>query len=206
MLVIGLTGGIGAGKTEVAKTLEALGAAIINADLLGHEVYRPQTEGWDEIVEEFGDGILNPQGEVGRRRLSEIVFNDPTALRRLNEIVHPRIYKMIEERLGRLSQCGQEVAVVEAALLVEANWTPLVDEVWAVTTPEQEAVQRLLASRQMNEEAVRARIRSQIPQEGRAQHAEVVIDNRGDLADLRDRVRELWNRRLTAPKEDRPST
>ena len=206
MRVIGLTGGIGAGKTEVAKTLEALGAAIINADLLGHEVYRPRTEGWGEIVEEFGDGILTSSEEVDRRRLAEIVFNDPAALRRLNEIVHPRIYTMIEERIENLSQKGQKVAVVEAALLVEANWIPLVDEVWAVTTAEQEAIRRLLVSRQMNEEAVRARIRSQIPREDRIQNADVVIDNRGDLADLKQRVRGLWNKRLSAHKEDRLST
>ena len=124
MYVIGVTGGIGTGKTEVSKILECLGADVINADLVGHEAYEPDTEGWREVVEAFGEGILTAGGEVDRKKLGAIVFNNPGDLERLNAIMHPRIYRMIEERIETLGRGGRDIVVVEAALLLEANWTP----------------------------------------------------------------------------------
>jgi dephospho-CoA kinase len=192
MLVIGLTGGIGAGKTEVSKILRELGAAVINADLLGHEVYKPQTEGWREVVNQFGEGVLTPDGEVDRKKLGAIVFNDSEALKRLNAITHPRIYGMIEQQIRKLGEEGQEVAVVEAALLIEAGWKPLVSQVWVVTTSEEQALMRLRGRSNLSEDAARARIRSQMPQAERVKHADIVIDNRGSLAELRDQVMQAW--------------
>ncbi|MCI0438627.1 MAG: dephospho-CoA kinase [Chloroflexi bacterium] len=203
MFVIGLTGGIGTGKTQVSKILQELGATVINADLLGHEVYRPHTEGWQEVVESFGEGVLAPGGEVDRRKLGAIVFSDAEALKRLNAITHPRIFRLAQERLAEIERQGREVAVVEAALLIEANWTSIADEVWVVISDEDAVVQRLKSRNSMDESAIRARIRSQMPQEERVSHADVIIDNSGTLEDLRGQVEKLWNRRVIARKESR---
>ena len=200
MFVIGLTGGIGTGKTAVSDVLEGLGAAIINADLLGHQAYRPDTEAWQRVVESFGKGVLGPSGEVDRRKLGSIVFSDPEALARLNSIVHPRIYEMVEERIAALRDEGRKVAVVEAALLLEAKWDGLVDEVW-VTASDEEQVVRRLRGRGMDEEAIRARVESQMSQAERAKRADVLIDNDGSLAELDERVRQLWYSRASGRQE-----
>ena len=202
MLVIGLTGGIGTGKTQVSTILEGLGAAIINADLLGHEAYRPHTEAWQEIVAAFGEGVLTTDGEVDRKKLGAIVFNDSEALRRLNAITHPRIYRMVEEQIRRLSEKGRGVVVVEATLLLEADWTSLVDEVWVTTASDDQVVRRLSSRNNLDEEAIRARTRVQMPQSERIKYADAVVDNTGSLAELRERVRQLWDSRVLAHKEN----
>ena len=203
MLVIGLTGGIGTGKSVVSETLEGLGAVVINADLLGHEAYRPHTETWQRVVETFGDDVLTPAREVDRQKLGAIVFSDAEALKRLNAITHPRIYEMIEERIARLNGQGAEVVVIEAALLVEANWTPLVDEVWVTTSTEDQVIQRLRRRNNLDKGPVRTRIRSQMPQTERVKSADVIIDNSGSLAELKENVQQLWNSRVIAHEENR---
>ena len=135
MLVIGLTGSIGTGKSEVAHLLQSLGAVIIDADLVGHEAYKPNTESWREVVEAFGEDIVQPNGEIDRRKLGAIVFSKPEQLARLNGIMHPRMARMVAEELDRLRCQGAPVAVVEAALLFEAGWDSLVDEVWVTDSP-----------------------------------------------------------------------
>ena len=199
MIVIGLTGGIGTGKSEVARFLEELGAVLVSADKLAHEAYRPGTETWQEVVDAFGDGVLLPNGEIDRRKLGPIVFADPGALARLNAIVHPRIYAMAEARI-REHRAGDAPAVVlEGALIIEAGWTPLVDEVWMTAAPEDEVVERLRARGHLPEEA-RARMRTQMPASERARHAQVIIDNAGDKASLRQRVLEVWEQRILSGK------
>ena len=203
MFVIGLTGGIGTGKTQVSDMLEKLGAAIVNADLLGHQVYVPQSEGWREVVDAFGRDVLRPDGEIDRGKLGPIVFGDPDALQKLNAITHPKIYRLADESFKRLGEQGRDVAVLEAALLIEAKWTPLVDEVWVTTSPEDDVVRRIQERNGLDEEAVRSRISSQMPQEERAADADVVIDNAGDLKDLRSKVQKLWDTRVAARKESK---
>ena len=198
MFVIGLTGGIGTGKTQVSKQLEGLGAATIDADLLVHEAYRPHTETWVAVVDAFGKGVLKPSGEVDRRRLSDIVFKDPGALRRLNAITHPRIKRMVEKKIAGLREQGRDVVVVEAALLLEADWRPMFSELWVTTATEDQVIQRLLGRNGLDEEAIRARIRSQMPQTERVKWADVVIDNSGSLTELTDRVRQFWEGRVLA--------
>ena len=200
MLVIGLTGGIGTGKSQVSRALEGLGAEIVNADLLGHEAYRPNTEPWQEIIETFGEEVLAPGGEVDRKSLGAVVFADTKALERLNAIVHPHIYRMVMERIAESAAAGRSVVVVEAALLLEANWTDLVDEVWVTTSSEDSVVQRL-QGRGLDEEAVLLRIRSQMGQAERARHADALIENDGSLADLDERVRELLNSSVVADRD-----
>ncbi len=196
MYVIGLTGGIGTGKTAVSDMLRELGAAVIDADRVGHEAYRPGADAWTAVVEAFGKGILTEGGEIDRKRLGAIVFGDPAELARLNSIMHPRMYRMMEERLDGLRSEGRGAAVIEAALLIEADWQPLTDEVWVVTAPEEDAVSRTAARSGLSEEAVRARIASQMGQSERVRYADVVIENGGTLEELRDKVTEAWSRRV----------
>ena len=196
MLVIGLTGGIGTGKTHVSRLLEDLGAAIVNADLLGHEVYVPQSEGWHAVVNAFGEQIVGDDGEIDRRALGGIVFSDEKALQQLNAIMHPRIYALAEERIRTLVDTREKTAVLEAALLIEAKWTPLVDEIWVTVSPESDVIARLQERNNLDEEAARSRINSQMPQVERVKHADVVIDNDGSLEDLSDKIQNLWNSRI----------
>ena len=143
MLVIGLTGGIGTGKTEVSRLLQELGAKVINADQVGHEAYTPHSEAWEEVVKAFGDGILQQNEEIDRRKLGSIVFADPEQLATLNGIMHPRMAAIVREKLGGLETLGVEVAVVEAAVLFEAGWDTLVQEVWTTESPVESVVARL---------------------------------------------------------------
>ena len=192
MFVIGLTGGIGTGKSQVSDILASLGATIINADQVGHEAYLPNTKTWHDIVAAFGRGVISESGEIDRKKLGGIVFSDPDALKRLNSITHPRILEMIRDRIGELEREGTRLVVVEAALLIEANWSSLADQVWVVTSEEQDVVARLAARNQLSEESIRARIASQMPQAERVRHADVIINNDGDLWQLRARVRKAW--------------
>ncbi len=200
MLVIGLTGGIGTGKSLVSRMLEERGATIIDADLVGHEAYTPHTETWQVVVDTFGD-VLAEDGQIDRRKLGAIVFSDPSQLEKLNAIMHPRMYKMIEERIQGLQSGGAETIVVEAAILIEAKWTPLVDEVWVTTAPEDQVIDRIKGRNNMGEEAARARINSQMSSEERAGHADVLIANSGSMDELRETVDRLWDDRVSANKE-----
>lgn len=196
MLVIGLTGSIGTGKSEVARLLESLGAELINADLVGHEAYAPNTEGWRQVVEAFGRDILQPSGEVDRRKLGAIVFSDPEQMAKLNAIMHPRIAEMVGERIEKLRDQGKEVVVVEAALLFEAKWDYLVDEVWSTDAPVETVIQRLRDRNGLEEEEVRKRIDSQMDREERLARSDLVVDNSGDVAALEQTVSSLWKIRV----------
>ena len=196
MRIIGLTGGIGTGKSEVAKILQELGAEVISADQLGHEAYRPGTDTWGAVVAAFGAGILQTDGQVDRKKLASLVFSDPSALTRLNAIVHPGIRHLLQARLHAHQEQGTKVAVVEAAVLIEAGWDSLVDEVWVVAASQDEVVRRLRRCGTLTEEQIRQRIKAQISPEERAQHADVVIDNQGELTQLRAQVEALWRERV----------
>ncbi|MFC1932072.1 dephospho-CoA kinase [Chloroflexota bacterium] len=192
--VIGLTGGIGSGKSTVSQCLAELGAVILDADKVGHEVFKPNTEAWCDVVATFGKEILTPGGEVDRKRLGEIVFSNPEALLRLNQIMHPRMYDMMKAQIEEYRRQGVDVVVIEVILLIEANWTSLVDEVWVTVASEDTVIKRLKHQRGLDEEQTLARIRSQLPSEERVKHADVVINNDGDLDEVKAKVKELWER------------
>jgi len=194
MIVIGLTGGILTGKSTVSDMLAKKGAVIIDADKIGHKAYQPHTPAWREVVAAFGNGILKESGEIDRKKLAEIVFNDPKALARLNSIMHPLMHSMIREEIERLRGDGAGLVVLEAAVLIEANWTDLVDEVWATVAPEQTAIKRLQERGRLTEEQAKARIRSQLSAEERAKYANVIIDTNCELAEVRAKVEGLWQR------------
>lgn len=192
MIVIGLTGGIASGKSAVSGILAELGAVVIDADRMGHDAFRPDTESWRLVVDEFGGLILNHDGEIDRGKLADIVFNDTEALVRLNAIMHPRIRAMVEARIEELRDERVGVAAVEAALLIEAGWTDMVDQVWVVVAPEAAVVNRLLTQKGFTHEQARARIEAQMTAAQRSQCADVIIENSSDLDGLRKTVEGLW--------------
>ena len=199
MKVIGLTGGIGSGKSTVSQVLAELGAVILDADKVGHEVFKPNTEAWHEVVAAFGKQILTPSGEIDRKKLGEIVFSKPESLSRLNQIMHPRMYGMVKAQIEEYRRQGVAVVVLEAVVLIEANWTSLVDEVWVTVAPQAMVLKRLKEQRGLEEEQTLARIRSQLSSEERIKHADVVINNDCSLDELRAKVRELWERLHNPP-------
>jgi dephospho-CoA kinase len=197
MLVIGLTGSIGTGKSEAARQLEGLGASIISADQVGHEAYTRNTEAWDQVVAAFGDGILQDDGEIDRRRLGAVVFSDPGQLEKLNQIMHPRMAQMVADKIDALRAQGVEVVVVEAALLFEAGWDSLVEEVWVTDSTERVVIERLKQRNGMSEEEARKRISSQMDRIERLERSDYVIENSGDIATLGSTIKELWDRRVS---------
>ncbi|HEV2376323.1 MAG TPA: dephospho-CoA kinase [Streptosporangiaceae bacterium] len=189
MLRVGLTGGIGAGKSEVSRRLASHGAVVIDADVLAREVVAPGTPGLNEVTATFGPGVLRPDGSLDRERLGALVFSDPAALAKLNAIVHP----LVGARATELQQAAADAAVVvhDIPLLAENNLAGHYDVVVVVDVPPQTQVERLV-SRGMTAEQARARMAAQASREQRLAVATVVVDNSGDLADLDQRVENLW--------------
>ena len=197
MFVIGLTGSIGTGKSEAARQLEALGASIISADEVGHDAYTPNTEAWEQVIAAFGDDILQDDGDIDRRKLGAIVFSDPSQLEKLNQIMHPRMARMVADKIEVLPDQGVNVVVVEAALLFEAGWDTLVEEVWVTDSPEHIVIGRLKERNGLSEEEAKKRINSQMGRAERIERSDFVINNSGDMADLGNAIKELWERRVT---------
>ena len=198
MIVIGLTGGIGTGKSEVARILEEIGAYIIDADRLGHSAYLPHSEIWEEVVKEFGDGVLLPDEEIDRKKLGSFVFNDPVQLAKLNEIMHPRMGQMVANIIEGLDA---EVVVVEAALLLEAGWDALVDEVWCTGASEDVVIDRLKARNGLDKEEAQKRINAQMSVDERKSRSQVMIENNGDLAQLTTVIEQIWENRVITKVE-----
>ena len=193
MLVIGITGTIGSGKSTIAAFMRELGAKVIDADEVGHEVYLPGSAGWQGVVEAFGEDVLAADNTIDRRKLGEIVFCNPAALARLNCIVRPLIAQEVQSRLKELRRKKARVVVLEAALLIEAGWGPLVDEIWVTTTPENIIYKRLGAKRDLNRSQAKARIEAQLPLEEQIKSATRIIDTNVPLSELKASVATLWD-------------
>jgi len=194
MKVIGLTGGIGSGKSTVSRFLDELGAVILNADEVGHKAFKSDTELWHQVVVAFGRPIVTPDGNIDRKKLGNIVFGNAESLSRLNQMMHPRMYEMVKAQLGEYRRQGTRVVVLEAPLLLEAGWTPLVDEVWVTTASESTVLKRLEERAGLSRAESLARIRSQLPSAERVRHADVVINTDCDLDEVKVKVKELWQR------------
>ena len=192
MKIIGLTGGIGSGKSTVAKFLAELGAGMIDVDKVGHEVLSSDVEIQREVVVAFSKQILTSTGDIDRKKLGEAVFGNAGSLSRLNQIVHPRMYEVVKTKLEEYRRQGMKVVVLDAPLLVEAGWTSIVDEVWVTVASESTVLRRLRERVGLSKPESLARIRSQLSSEERIKHADVAISNEGDLDELRARVEELW--------------
>ncbi len=192
--VIGLTGGIGSGKSTVSTLLAGKGAHIIDADKVGHRALEHSLEVKQGVLSAFGPGVLTEAGTIDRKKLGEVVFNDPSALQRLNAIIHPQMYRMMADDIEQQRAQGQDVVVLEAAILLEADWTPLVDEVWVCVASDRAVTERLRERSNLSEEQVKARMRAQLDNGERVKRADVVIANDGTLEDLGRKLDELWER------------
>ena len=188
--LIGLTGNIATGKSMVAQMLGELGAGVIDADKVAHEVMVPGGPAYDAVVNAFGPEVLAPGGALDRGKLGEIVFRDEDALQRLEAAVHPAT---IAEVTRRINQASEPVVVVEAIKLIEAGMHRGYDALWVVTAPRSLQIERLVGTRGLTEEAAALRVDAQPPQEEKAAVADLVIANDGDLDALRDKVQAAWS-------------
>ena len=192
MFVIGLTGGIGSGKTEVTHVLRELGAVVIESDKVAHLSYRPGTDAYDEIIEQFGKDVLDDSGVIDRAKLGGLVFAGPDLRIRLENIVWPAVRSCITERLIKEKERGTEIIVIEVPKLFEAGWEDLADAIWTVEAPSDVIAQRVNVRSNLNETEKNARVQAQITRVERAERADLVIENSGELADLRERITDLW--------------
>jgi dephospho-CoA kinase len=193
LLRVGLTGGIGSGKSEVARRLAGHGAVLIDADVAAREVVLPGSSGLARIAAAFGDSVLRADGSLNRERLGEIVFGDPGSRVRLNEIVHPLVREWMQEAERAAVQADSNAIVVhDVPLLAESRGKAGFDAVIVVDVPPDLQLERLVSQRGMAAEQARARMAAQAGREQRLAVADIVIDNSGSLDDLDRRVAEVW--------------
>jgi dephospho-CoA kinase len=191
--IIGLTGGIGAGKSTVASLLVDRGAVIIDADRVAHDVYLPGTEGHDALVERFGQEIIGPDGHIDRRLLGAQVFGDEQALADLNAIIHPLVRQAVAARLLELTEDSPDaVVVIEAALMTETGWAGGSGTLWVVIAEPDIAMARLVRDRGMDPHDAKLRMAAQTSNEERKKFADILIENNGSLLDLEAEVERAW--------------
>lgn len=192
MLLVGLTGGIGSGKSTVARMLEERGAVVFDADLLAREAVEPGTPGHTAVIERFGADVLAPGGELDREALASIVFADPSARRDLEQIVHPEVRRLFAEGSEAYHDTDR-IVVFSAPLLVESGMHTAFEILVVVSATVATQVERLMRQRGMSEPAIRARIDAQAPLEDKAAVADFLVDNEGTLAELQSQVERLWH-------------
>lgn len=187
-IVIGLTGGIASGKSAATAMLAERGALVIDADKVGHEAYQRGSGCYEKVVAAFGQDVVGADGEIDRKVLGGKVFGEPEQRRRLEGIVWPWMRETMGSRFADLRSQGTPIVVLEAAVLIEADWVPLVDQVWLVVVPPELARERLMARNGLTAEQADARIAAQLTNADRIKHAQVVIENTGTLDDLRAKM------------------
>ena len=192
MFVIGLTGGIGTGKTEVTHVLRELGAVVIESDKVAHLSYRPGTDAYDEIIDQFGKEVLDDSGVIDRGKLGGLVFAGPDLRIQLEKIVWPAVRSWITERLIQEKERGTKIIVIEVPKLFEAGWEDLADAIWTVEAPSAVIAQRVNVRSNLSETETNARVQAQITRAERAERADLLIENSAELADLRERITNLW--------------
>jgi len=196
LLVVGLTGGIASGKTEVDREFEILGALVVDADQVARDIVLPGTAAYEKIVGRFGEGILDEAGAIDRAALAGVVFADEDKRLLLNSITHPAIFqemvRLVRERAENLRPGEVPVVILDAALIVDTGVSGVFDLLLVVTADEEQRVHRLLEMRGMTEDEARSRIASQLDESKRMAMADIVIDNNASIEELRSRVREVW--------------
>ncbi|HXM89663.1 MAG TPA: dephospho-CoA kinase [Candidatus Acidoferrales bacterium] len=193
MLTVGLTGGIGSGKSTVAQILGEFGAPILDADKVAHTTYAPGGPAYDAVVAAFGTDIVAPDRTVDRRKLGAVVFGNPEQLNKLTSIVWPATFEALRRKVAELRASGAKLPiVVEAAILIEANWQPLFDEIWLVRAPREQVLSRIEIQRGAKPSETEARIRAQLSDEERTKHASLIVENNGSLEELRELLKEIW--------------
>ena len=192
MFVIGLTGGIGTGKTEVTHVLRELGAVVIESDKVAHLSYRPGTDAYEDIIDQFGREILDESGVIDRAKLGGLVFAVPELRIHLEMIVWPAARSWIEERLIQEKERGTKIIVIEVPKLFEAGWDDLADAVWTIEAPSDLITERIKIRSNLGETEKNARVKAQITSGERAERADLLIENTAKLADLREQITNLW--------------
>ncbi len=192
--VVGLTGGIASGKSTVAKILERLGAAIVNADVLAREVVEPGQDGWKEIVAKFGPEVLQSDQTLDRQKLRTTIFNNPEARKTLEAIIHPRVRALAERRIREYGDAGHEIVVYEVPLLFEGNLQESLRPVILVACDINVQRRRLEQRDQLDQAAAQKHIDAQMSLEEKRRLADYVIENDGSLADLERQVTEVLNK------------
>lgn len=190
--IIGLTGGIASGKSAVCQRLKGLGAAVISCDQLGHQTYMPGKKAYEQIIKNFGREILTEDQMINRRALGAIVFADKTKLALLNKIVWPEIIKLAKDEIAQYGEAGFKVCVLDAAILLEAGWDDVADEVWVTFVPESEALSRILSRDNISKEQALNRIKSQITNEERLAKANVAICTLWESEYTQEQVAKAW--------------
>ena len=195
MIIAGLTGGIASGKSTVSRFLSEAGARIIDADKIAREVVSQGSPGYDAILSFFGRTVLLPDGEIDRKRLGEIIFNDPEKKACLDSIVHPQVFERTAEMICQISaQTPDAVVIMDTPLLLEAGMERDLAEVIVVYVPEILQLERLMKRDGIDKQAAMARIRSQMPIEEKRKRATVVIDNSGTMSDSRRQALAVFTR------------
>lgn len=192
MLIVGLTGGIGAGKSTVARMLGHHGAAIVDADRLAREIMEPGRGVLEAVVERFGRSVLRDDGRLDRAALAQIVFGDAHARRDLEQITHPAIAELSSERFAAARSAGHEICIYEAALLVEAGRHKQMDRLIVVVAEDELRVERVAARDGVEMADARRRLEAQMDQRAKAELADYVIDNSGSLQQTRQQVERVW--------------
>jgi dephospho-CoA kinase len=166
---------------------------VIDADEIGHKALELDADIRQELIRAFGIKILKNHNEIDRQRLGEMVFNDAKSLAQLNEIMHPKMYSIVEDRIKKYEEEGFDVIVLEAAALIEADWTSLVDKVLVTAADEEVIVERIQKRSELSENQIFARIRSQLSSEERLKHADFTINTNGSLSEVKEIVKKLWD-------------
>ncbi|KAG7188212.1 hypothetical protein KM043_016082 [Ampulex compressa] len=191
--VIGLTGGIASGKSAVAEKLENLGAGLVNCDKLAHDLYLPDKSCFKVIVENFGPSVLNLDGFIDRKVLGNIVFKDKEQLDKLNKLVWPMILAEAETFIKNLSEKGFDIIIMEAAVLIQANWQHVCHEIWTCIIPPDEAIRRVVARNNLSEEEAKLRIQSQPSNVMQVNAANVVICTLWSHEVTQEQVQRAWD-------------
>ncbi|MBI3318438.1 MAG: dephospho-CoA kinase [Candidatus Omnitrophica bacterium] len=203
MRVIGLTGGVGTGKSTVARLFGELGCAVIDADRITHELMRPGTPVWRAIRKSFGEGILDSRRRIDRRRLGEIAFGDPGGLKRLTRIIHPAVRRRILREIRRIALKNPRGAVVlDVPLLLEAGSAYRADALVVVSAPSALVARRLAADRGWGAGELKKRQGFQMPLRKKEQLADFVVKNKGDRADTRRQVLRIWKQMKSERKDN----
>lgn len=190
MLKVGLTGSIGCGKSSLSNILKKHDIPIIDADIKGREIYENK-ELLRDIEKSFGSSVINKDGTLNRKNLGKIVFNDDYKLEKLNSLTHPVIQNMIKDDLNKYEKFGKKIAVVDAALLIEAGFMNMLDTLVVVTCSEEVQLQRVVLRDNCSEEDAMGRIKSQMPQDEKVKYAEFVVDNSGTIEHLEKEAEKL---------------
>lgn len=193
MKIIGLTGNIGSGKSTVAKTFEELGAKVIDADGIARAVVEPGKPALKELISEFGEVILNDDGTLNRKHVADAVFNDEAKRERLNSIIHPRILEQINEYIDKYRADGEEIVIIEAALLVEKRGLiNFIDKLIVVSVDRETQIERVVTRDNLGRDEIVSRIESQMSNEDKTRQADFIIDNTKSIENTRNQVEKIW--------------